>query len=99
LSDGKAHRGPAWKWLDDQLMQFDGGTRSLELYEGWYTDPDTGKRVTDQSRRYFVAMPAKEVERLRVVLRAACLIFQQKCIYLSVAGRVELVAGNADEDE
>ena len=99
LSDGKLHRGPAWKWLDDQLTQFGGGTRALELYEGWYADPDTGKRVTDRSRKFWVAVSADQIERLRAVLREACLVFQQKCVYLSGAGKVKFVGGSADEDE
>ena len=64
LSDGKLHRRAAWKWLDDQLMKFEGGTTALELYEGWYTDPDTGKRVTDQSRKFWVALPADKIAQL-----------------------------------
>ena len=96
LSDGKPHRRPAWKWLDNQLMKFEGGTRSLELYEGWYPDPDSGRRVTDRSRRFWVALPAQGVKRLRVVLAEACRVFHQKCIYLSIAGRVEFVR-RADE--
>jgi len=58
-----------------------------------YQDPDTGQRVQDQSRRYLVALPRKDVEKLREVLREACVVFQQKAIYLSVAGEVEFVTG------
>ncbi len=93
LSDGKAHRRIAWKWLDDQLMKFEGATRALDLYEGWYPDPDTGKRGTDRSRKYWLALPAEKIEQLRSLLADACRVFRQKCIYLSIAGRVEFVKG------
>jgi len=97
LSDGKLHRRPAWKWLDDQLMKFDGATRALELYEGWYPDPDTGKRVKDRSRKFWVALPVGGIAPLRSMLKEACRVFHQKCIYLSVAGHVEFVKGPYDE--
>jgi hypothetical protein len=91
LSDGLPHAHKAWQWLDDQLLAFEGTTRALELYEGWYVDRDTGKWVKDLSRRYLVALERRGVTRLRRLLRQACLVFAQKCIYLSVAGLVEFV--------
>ncbi len=96
LSDGKPHRRTAWKWLDNQLMKYEGATRALELYEGWYPDPETGKRVVDRSRRFWVALSAEGVRRLRRLLIEACRVFLQKSIYLSIAGRVEFVR-KADE--
>jgi hypothetical protein len=91
LSDGKLHRRNAWKWLDDELMKYDGATRALELYEGWYLDPDSGNRVTDLSRKYWVALVANRIRQLRSLLKEACRVFQQKCIYMGIAGRVEFV--------
>lgn len=79
-------------------MRFEGGTTALELYEGWYHDPDTGKRVTDRSRRFWMAVGADRIGQLRSVLKEACLVFFQKCIYLSVAGQVEFVRGPTDEN-
>jgi hypothetical protein len=93
LSDGEEHAAEAWLWLQDQLFPFGGATRAIELYEGWYEDRDTGQRVTDLSRRYVVAVPAGKVKALWQVLRQACGVFQQKCIYLSVVGQVEFVEG------
>jgi hypothetical protein len=78
-------------------MKFEGGTTALELYEGWYTDPDTGKRVTDQSRKFWVALPADKIAQLRALLKGTCRVFRQECIYLSIAGRVEFVQGAGDE--
>src|SRR5262245_29007832 len=91
LSDGKAHRREAWKWLEKQLIAFGGGTLATELYKGFYHDPETGKLVRDLSQRYFVALAREKVGNLRFLLQEACVVFQQKCIYLSVAGHVEFV--------
>jgi hypothetical protein len=97
LSDGKTHQSRAWKWLRRRLYDFGGATRSLERQEGWYRDPDTGERITDLSHRYTVALPRAELGQLRALLREACVVFAQKCIYLSVAGYVEFVEGPNDE--
>jgi hypothetical protein len=96
LSDGKLHRAKTWMWLQHALLGFGGATRPSTLYEGWYLDPDTGEQVADRSRKYIVALPRARLEELREVLRQACGKFRQKCIYLSVAGRVEFVEGETD---
>jgi hypothetical protein len=98
LSDGKPHSKEAWLWLDEQLELFGGASRHREPVEGFYIDPDTGKRVRDVSRRYFVAVARQQLFRLRSTLSAACNVFQQKCIYLSIAGHVEFVKGPVDEE-
>jgi hypothetical protein len=96
LSDGKPHRKRVWAWLEAGLVAFGGATRAPDLYEGWYFDPQTGQQVRDQSRKYFVALRRGQLDQLRGFLRLACREFQQKCIYLSVAGRVEFVEGGSD---
>jgi hypothetical protein len=95
LSDGADHPKKAWDWLQDRLFDFGGATRAADLYEGWYIDPDTREQVKDLSRKYFVALPPSQVRRLRALLREACGVFVQKCIYLSVAGQVEFVEGRS----
>ena len=92
LSDGELHETDAWEWLDDELyIRFAGGTRSPGYYEGFYRDPDTAGHVDDRSRQFIVALDESLLDELRESLRAACAVFQQKCIYLSVAGHVEFV--------
>jgi hypothetical protein len=76
---------------------FGGATRSAALHVGWYVDPDNKQRVHDRSRRYEVALPPGHVRKPRALLREACWVFWQKCIYLSVAGHVEFVEGPDDE--
>jgi hypothetical protein len=86
-----------WLWLRQQLYRFGGAMRSGELCEGWYIDPDTKEEVEDRSQRYFVALPERDVAKLRSLLEEACEVFQQKCIYLSIAGRVEFVRRRHDD--
>jgi hypothetical protein len=92
LSDGELHEPEAWQWLRTCLFQFGGGNKSNATEEGFYVDPDTHEQVWDECWRYVVALPPGHVRRLRALLREACDRFQQKCIYLSVAGQVEFVA-------
>jgi hypothetical protein len=99
LSDGNLHRKQAWQWLNLQLYEFGGATRATELYEGWYVDRDTKEPVNDFSKKYVVAIPRGSLGRLRSTLREACRVFQQKCVYLSVAGAVEFVGGPSREKE
>src|SRR5690242_6325501 len=93
LTHRRVHRVSAWSWLEKELFEFGGASRSTALYEGWYVDPDTALPVRDRSRKYVIALPRKQLGRLRAVLREARGVFQQKCIYLSVAGNVEFVRG------
>jgi hypothetical protein len=43
-----------------------------------------------------LALARSRLAELRQLLAQACGRFQQKCIYLSVAGRVEFVEGEGD---
>lgn len=45
----------------------------------------------DESRKYWIALPAGEVDDLREMLRRAANTFDQRAICLSVAGRVEFI--------
>jgi hypothetical protein len=62
-------------------------------------DRDTQQRVTDLSKKFFVALSRRDVGNLRQVLAQACAVFQQKCIYLSIAGEVEFVEGPSHENK
>jgi hypothetical protein len=92
LSDGEPHEPETWEWLYDELYnRFQGATFNPTPYVGSYEDPDTHERVTDESKKYIVAIPETSVDELRLLLSVACFFFRQKCLYLSVAGRVEFV--------
>lgn len=100
LSDGGKHKTQTWDWLDDQLWKtFNGATRAPGLYAGFYRDPDTGSQIRDQSRKLIVALAKSRVNELRRLLAEVAIVFQQKCIYLSVAGQVEFIAPLLEESE
>lgn len=92
FSDGQAHDPAVWDWLDQRLFDlFEGGTLDRGLKAGFYRDPDTHERVEDESYKFTVALPRRDLSRLRSLLRRACVVFAQKCIYLSIAGHVEFI--------
>lgn len=92
LSDGAIHPAQAWEWLVNEMyVRFGGATMAPGEYHGFYRDPDTQQRVDDASYRFIVALRRKELPLLRSLLAGACVIFAQKCIYLSVSGKVEFV--------
>ena len=94
LSPGRLHTVRQWRWLEEQLFDsFESrGTRPLCNFQGSYRDADTGLEVHDESRMYVIALRRRKVSVLRRILEQACRVFHQKCIYLSVAGRVEFVS-------
>jgi hypothetical protein len=93
LSDGDEHRIEDWDWLSEEMFaRFGGGTVAPGLWEGFYTDRDTGNRVADESRKYIVALPPDQFDPLRNLLAECCRVFSQKCIYLSIAGEVEFIS-------
>jgi hypothetical protein len=67
------------------------------VYKGFYRDPDTGEKVSDESHEYTVALPRSQLKQLRSLLSEACEVFAQKCIYLSIAGRVEFIKAKKHE--
>ena len=98
LSDGELHSTDLFEWLDDELFdRFSGRTIAPGLYDGFYRDPDTRERVADASRKYVVAINESQLEELRALLSVVCVKFQQKCIYLSLAGQVEFIEANEHE--
>jgi hypothetical protein len=93
-SDGRPHPPLVWEWLDHQLFsKCSGLTMAPGEYSGSYIDPEQQVRVDDQSRRFIVALPRRELEQLRSILRDACYLFAQKSLYLSVGGKVEFPTG------
>lgn len=92
LSDGDPHAPFAHEWLKRELFaRFGGGTTAPGNYEGFYTDPDTGQQVFDESTKYIVAVNEDAIDTVREFLGEACHVFKQKCIYLAVAGSVEFI--------
>jgi len=73
--------------------------------EGGAWESATGSKVTrvpPESKLTSITTADKVSARLfkvRALLRDACDVFRQKCIYLSIAGKVELVEGPVHEGE
>jgi len=76
----RGHQGPktVFHWEEDVMP-------------GEYEEGPTSGVTRDESRKYWIALPAAKVEDLREMLRRAAKTFDQRAIYLSVAGRVEFV--------
>src|SRR5260370_11782832 len=99
LYDGRTHKKRDWEWLEGELYgAVTGGRAAPGWYDGFYEDPDTHEMVCDRCRKYIVALRAAQVAELRRLLGQAGEVFQQKMIYLSVAGRVEFVERQNRED-
>ena len=94
-----------WRLLQDAIRAaFPQGHSGPELLykdvvtvPGEYVEDATKKVVRDQSRRYTIAISRSKLEELRRLLRRAANTFDQKAIYLSVAGEVEFVTPRPDD--
>lgn len=55
-------------------------------------DPGEGEAaVEDESRKYTVAIPEEKVDELRALLKRAGNSFDQRAMYLEVAGNAEIL--------
>ena len=81
----KGHQGPktVFHWEED-------------VTPGEYEEGPASGMTRDESRKYWIALPAEKVEDLRAMLRRAANTFDQRAIYLSVAGHVEFVEGRPE---
>jgi len=89
-----------WRLLQDALLSTFGavtGPEAVAYYRNpvavrgaW--SPGAGRElVEDLSRKYTVAVPEDRVEELRAILRQAGNSFDQRVMYLEVAGYAELL--------
>lgn len=65
--------------------------RKAEAVPGSWSAEVGEKPVEDLSRRYTVALPREQVDELRALLRRAGNSFDQRVMYLEVAGYAELL--------
>ena len=103
-SDRQPHMLLAWRMLQEALFDLCGGYtgrelvfRSTALVPGVYEEEGTARKVEDQSARYIVAIPETKADELRGILRKAGNLFDQKSIYLSIAGKVEFLMPSAKD--
>ena len=99
-SDRKPHPPILWRLLQDALVKMFEGLGGPETVLYYRTpDPVPGswspgqgeEPVEDLSRKYTVALPAERVDELRALLRRAGNSFDQRVMYLEVAGYAELL--------
>lgn len=99
-SDRHPHPPILWRLLEDALIAlFEGlgGPETVLFYRTpepvsglWSPEPGEAP-VEDRSRRYTVAVDVGRVEELRALLRRAGNSFDQRVMYLEVAGHAELI--------
>ena len=98
-SDRAPHPPIVWRLLQDAIRatfpQGHSGPellyRDVESVPGEYVEDATKRIVRDERRRYTIAISRSKLEDLRRLLRSVANTFDQKAIYLSVAGEVEFV--------
>jgi hypothetical protein len=104
-SDKKPHQPISWNLLVNEIRRvFPAGHTGPEtfyrgdtLVPGEYEESPQAPPVTDISRRCLVAIPESKVNDLRLLLRMAAHTFDQRALYLSVAGSVEFVVATEDD--
>lgn len=100
-SDRKPHPPVLWRLLQDALIERFGAMtgpeavlyyRNAEPVPGAWSARQAEAPVEDLSRKYTVAIAADQVEELRDLLRRAGNSFDQRVMYLEVAGYAEPLA-------
>lgn len=105
-SDRKPHPPILWRLLQDTLVRTFGamtGPETVLYYRNpvavpgaW--SPGAGQEpVEDLGRKYTVAVLADRVDELRALLRRAGNSFDQRVMYLEVAGYAELVEARPED--
>jgi len=99
-SDRRPHPAIVWRLLKEELIRRFGSLTGPETVI-YYLNPDPvpgewlpselEDPVEDKSRKYTIAIPSSRVDELRSLLRRAGNSFDQRAIYLEVAGYAELV--------
>lgn len=86
---------PYYRWENlqkDLLTMFGAWTLSPGLYEGEYSDPDTGKPIRDKSKQYIVALGEERIHELKQYLKESVAVnFRQKVIYFFNGREVEFI--------
>ncbi len=96
LSRAEIH-GVSSGWTGPQRVRRDPLIENVKTLPGGWTEPITGKVVTDESRKYTVLVPEDRIEDLRAVLGRAANSFDQEEI-LFVARGVERSVRRTAED-
>lgn len=98
-SDRQPHQPLAWRLLQDEIgRRFPEGHsgpeifyRAVDLVPGEYSDAPGDPPIRDRNRHYILAIPTTRIDEVRELLQKAAVTFDQKAMYLSVAGSVEFI--------
>lgn len=92
IGNGRLHPATRWTQFQGKLYTtFDAWGLAPGCYKGSYKNPDTGLEVSDLSRKYILAVPKRDLKKLKILLKKEGVIFRQKYIYFEAAGKVELL--------
>ena len=105
-SDRQPHAPILWRFLQDTLLRLVGGFtgpetvlyyRHRETTRGVWSPADEEMPVEDLSRKYVVAVPQERLEELRALVRRIGNSFDQRAMYLEVAGYAELLEVQSED--
>lgn len=89
LGSGRLHPVGKWKWLQDELnKRFEGYSKSETIIVGEWLDPQTNRKVYDESREYYVDIRENQLSQMQDFLEEIASKFQQKCIRFVCKGEV-----------
>ncbi len=99
-SDRKPHPPVLWRLLQDALIRKFGAVtgpetvlyyRKAQPVSGAWSPGEGEEPVEDLSRKYTVAITTHQIDALRALLRRTGNTFDQRVMYLEVAGYAELL--------
>ena len=94
IGNGKLHPESRWQELQKIMyVGFGGWTIAHDFYLGGWVNPNTGKKIEDQSRKYFVDIKKKELNKMREIMRWVAREFKQQCIRFEHESEVEYIPG------
>ena len=96
--DGQIHPLKLWLELENDLAARFGGFTCSENVRGVYVNGD-GIKVTDQSRKYEVAISREDLEPMCSFLHDVAKKFGQECVYFECDGEVGFIYAEDPEED
>ena len=92
VGNGQHHPEKRWEKLKELIfVKFSGWHVASELYPGGWISPETGKMIEDESRKYFIDIPRKDLNKMRAFIKEMAVMFKQQCIRFEYEGKVEYI--------